>query len=143
MLQFVGDRLTKIEAERNEVLERPLAIKTQVNTTGVESKDLFVAGDKKPGLTFDYTFEAQYGEKTGKIAISGQILAVGTDEELKKIEKEWKKKKKLESDLVIPVLNRALELSYLQTLPLAKELRLPIPFKLPRFEKEHIEEEKK
>ena len=141
MLQFVGDRLTKIDAERSETTERPLAIKTNIEIANIQRKELFPAGEKKQGLVFDYAFKAMYGEKTGKVGISGQIFTIGPEVDLKNIEKEWKKKKKIESDLVVPVLNKALELSYLQVLPLARELKLPVPFRLPRFERKP--EEKK
>jgi len=48
----------------------------------------------------------------------------------------WKKDKKLEPDMVIGVLNRAMELGYIESIPLSERLRLPPPMRLPHFVKE-------
>lgn len=136
-MQFVGDSIVKIEATRGEKIERPLSIKANVKITDVQKKELFAADEKKEGAVISYSFEIAYGEKTGKIIIDGQIFVVGDKKDLKKLEDEWVEKGKVEDELVIPALNRAMELGYLAAIPLAKELKLPTPIKMPRFAKEN------
>lgn len=135
VLQFVGDKIAKIEAERGEVMERPLQIKTDMNITSVIKKELFAAGEPKPGILFGYNYGVTYGEKTGKISVHGFIMAIDNEKELSKIEKEWKDKKSINEELVLPVLNRAMELGCLTAIPVSKELDLPAPIRLPRFKK--------
>jgi len=142
-MQFVGDSVNKIEATRSEKLERPLKIEANVQLTDVKKRDIFAAGDKKDSVAVDYKFEVIYGEGSGKLLVEGAVFVVGDKKELDKILKAWKKKEgKLEGDLAIPFMNRAMELAYLAVIPVAKELKLPTPLRMPRFIKEKPKETK-
>lgn len=132
-MQVIGDRLRKIEASRSEKLEQPLQIKTNINLEAVEKKELFAAGEKKDGLIFDYLFNVTFGKTSGYIKVKGSIFAIGDKKATDDVEKEWTKKKKLKKEIMVPVLNKALELALLTAVPVSKELGLPIPIQLPRF----------
>jgi len=142
-MQLVGDTIRKIEATRGEKLTRPLQIKTDIQLIDVEQKELFAAGEKKDGAVVSYRFEVEYGSDSGKIMVEGSIFAVGEKKELAKLAKAWNKKtKKLDDDMAIPIINRAMELSYLTVIPVAKELKLPTPIQLPRFMKKKEDDDK-
>tara|TARA_Y100000310_G_C20446750_1_gene698782 strand:+ start:130 stop:588 length:459 start_codon:yes stop_codon:yes gene_type:complete len=142
-MQLVGDTIRKIEATRGEKLTRPMQIKTDIQLTNVELKELFAAGDKRDGAVVSYRFDVEYGSDSGKIKVEGSVFAVGEKKELTRLTKAWNKKmKKLDDDMAIPIINRAMELSYLTVIPLAKELKLPTPIQLPRFMKKEKDGEK-
>jgi len=147
MLRIVGDRVSKIEATRDELLERPLKIGTKVNIVDVEKKQLFGAEGSKEGVSFKYVFEVEYGSKPcARILVEGAVFAIGTKKEREEIIDLWRTDKPKAMELSLPFLNRAMELGYLSAIPVAKELRLPTPLKLPRFitkENEESLDEKK
>ena len=135
-MQFVGNTVTKIEATRSEKLGRPLKIEANVLLTEVKKKELFAAGETKEGAIVNYTFEVAYGEKSGKLIVEGSIFVLGDKKELELLTKSWKKKdNRIEGELAIPLMNRAMELAYLTAIPVAKELKLPTPLRMPKFVK--------
>ncbi len=134
-LQIIGDRVDSIEANRVEELERELTIKTNApNIISIEKKELAVAGDLKKSLVFTYEYSVEYGQ-SGKIKIKASIIAIGTTSEMDEVKKQWEKKKEIDADLLIPVLNRMMEVAVIASIPAAKELRLPPPIQIPRFKK--------
>lgn len=132
-MQFVGDAISKIEATRADKQERPMQIKANVKIIDVQKKELFAANEKKDGIAISYNFGIEYGEKSGKIVVEGMIFVLGEKKEMKKLEDEWIEKNKVEGELIVPVLNRAMELGYLVAIPVAKELKLNVPLRMPRF----------
>ena len=134
-MPIVGHQIIKIIGKRGEP-ERGLKITSNVELKDVRKKDISIAGDKKPALDFEFEFIVKYGERAGGITITGILFYTGEKSELDKIEKKWKKDKKLDADMIINILNRAMELGYIEAIPLAERLRLPPPLKLPRFVKE-------
>ncbi len=130
-MPVIGDAVTKISAFRGEP-KAIVGIKNNIEVTDVYKKDIFVGTDKKDGLVFEFLFTTTY-EDAGKIDVSGRIFYIDEVKNMDKIEKEWKKNKKLKPDMVLPVLNRALELGYIQAMSIASNLRLPSPLRMPKF----------
>jgi len=131
-MPIVGHQITKIVGKRGET-EHGIEIKSNVELRDVKKKELNVAGDKKSSLTFEFEFIVQYGEKAGGINISGELFYTGDKKELDSLEKQWAKDKKIDKTMIISILNRAMELGYLEAIHLSERLRLPPPLKLPRF----------
>ena len=134
-MPIIGHQITKIVGKRGET-EKNLKINANVELKDVRKHDVFVAGDKKQSLDFEFEFTVKYGEKAGGININGILIYTGDNAELDKLDKAWKKSKKLEPDMVIGILNRAMELGYIEAIPLSERLKLPPPMRLPRFVKE-------
>ena len=134
-MPIIGHQIIKIIGKRGEP-ERNLKITSNVELKDVRKKELSIAGDKKQALDFEFEFTIQYGEKAGGINIIGILFYTADKAELDKLEKAWKKDKKLEAELIMVILNRAMELGYIEAIPLAERLRLPPPIRLPRFVKE-------
>ena len=131
-MPIIGHQITKIIGKRGEP-EKGLKITSNVELKDVQKHAIFVAGDKKEALDFEFQFTVKYGEKAGGIDITGTLFYTGTEEELEKLYKEGTKTKKLKAKLIMGILNRAMELGYIESIPLAERLRLPPPVQLPRF----------
>jgi len=130
---IIGEQVTKIEAV-NKGITKQMTIANNVQIKDVVKKDFFVGGDKKQGLSFDFVFSAAYGDTGSKIEAEGSIFYIDDKKRLDDIEKEWKDKKKIEDEkLILPVLNRALEIGYVHAISLADKLKLPAPVQMPRF----------
>jgi hypothetical protein len=140
---IVGSELRKLSVEK-QVLKRPLKISNDIKIIGVDRKELTSGRDKKDGLVFHYLFRANY-EDSGSIEVEGSLFYIDEKEELEEIKKQYEKNQRIKEDLILPVLNRALELSYIQAINLSSSVRLPPPIELPRFisgPKEESKEEK-
>jgi len=130
---IIGEQIFKIEAI-NKGITRQMTIANNVQIKSVVRKEFNVGGDKKPGLSFDFAFSAAYGDTESKIEVEGSIFFTDDKKRLDEIEKEWQDKKKIEDErLILPVLNRALEIGYVQAISLADQLRLPPPIQMPKF----------
>jgi hypothetical protein len=130
-MPIIGHQITKILGKRGDP-EASLDIRANVEITDVRKKDVVIAGDKKPVLDFEFEFTVQYGKKAGGININGILVHSDKEKELDSLAKEWKKNKKLEADVVVDILNRAMELGFIEAIPLSERLRLPPPLRLPR-----------
>jgi len=130
---IIGEQVTRIEAA-NKGVARQMTIANNVQIKSVVKREFVVGGDKKPGLSFDFTFSTKYGDTGSKVDVEGSIFFTDDKKKLDEIEKEWQDKKKIEDEkLILPVLNRALEIGYTQAIALADQLRLPAPIQMPKF----------
>ncbi len=130
---IVGEQLTKISGQKKK-LERRMAITNNIQLKSVEKREFAVGGEKKPGLAFGFSFVSKYGADAGIVEIEGAVFYVDDQKKLNDIEKIWADKKKIEDDkLLLPIMNRALEIGYLQAIAMADQLKLPPPLQMPRF----------
>jgi len=131
-MPIIGERLNKIHAERGK-LERKMEIKTHIDLVDVSIQKIGVAAESKEGLAFSFVFKVNYGKAGGKIDVEGDVFYLDTPAKMKEIEDSWKKNKKLDAKLRMAIMNRVLELSYLQAIAMADQIRLPPPMQMPRF----------
>jgi len=130
---IVGETLKKISGYRKK-LERRMSISNNIKISSAEKRDFMAGGEKKPGIAFGFTFTSKYGEDAGLIEIEGEVFYIDDKKKLDEIENTWTEKKKVEDEkLILPIMNRALELGYLQAIALADQLKLPPPLQMPRF----------
>lgn len=127
---IIGHRIDKVNAETGKA-EGRIEIKCNANLNKVDRDDLFVAGEKKPGLNFGFNFTADYAS-AGKIAIDGTLFYAAEKKVMDEIEKQWKKDRKIDEEKMIPIINRAMAIGYTEAIFLADRLKLPSPLKMPR-----------
>ena len=129
-MMIVGDKITKVDAVRGK-LKRGLKIETKPEIVKISSEEIFAAGDKRKGALVDFNFNISY-ESAGHINIEGALFVTGEAKDLKSLQKDWKKNKKV-YDKIFPVfLNRIFEIGLVTAIPLSKTLGLPVPLQLPR-----------
>jgi len=130
---IVGDQIFRIEGV-NKGVARQMTIANNVQIKDVVKRDIVVGNDPKQGLGFNFVFSATYDETGSKIEVEGSVYYIDEKKKLEEIEKEWQSKKKIEDEnLILPVLNRALEIGYTQSIAMADQLRLPPPIQMPKF----------
>ncbi len=133
---IIGENIRKVTAERKPDAAFPPRMEVKVNPeiTNIILKDTVIGGDKKKGLTIDFEFNVEYSDKFGKILIEGIVFFTDTAENMKKIEADWKKEKKILDDSIrVGIMNRILEVGYMQAIPMASQVKLPAPLQMPRF----------
>ena len=132
---IIGERLNRIYAERKKLAQQ-MEIKVEPKIIDVQKLEAAIIGVRKPGLRFAFNFDVSYGKNgaAGKIEVLGDIFYSGDEKEVKKLEADWKKEKKVVDDNIkIAITNRILELGYLQAIALANHVKLPAPLRMPRI----------
>ena len=133
---IIGENIKKVSAERKPDTAYPVRLEVKVNPTitNIVLKDTSIGGEKKKGLSIDFEFDVEYSDEFGKILIEGVVFFIDTAENMKKIEADWKKDKKISDDGIrIGIMNRILEVGYMQAIPMASQVKLPAPLQMPRF----------
>ncbi len=128
-MQIVGHRLDRILGERKGDIDANLTINMDVRVENAEIRELFPGGEKKSGIAFDFIFKADYSGKSS-ISVEGAILAMGEEKELKKIIKDWKKKK-MDPEIDALIKNRILVVGLGKAVPISEGLNLPLPMRMP------------
>lgn len=130
-MPILGSQLSKIEAKKGD-LEREVRIKTNVEITDVRKKGVSIGNDVKTMLNFHFRFTANYNESTS-ILIEGVTYYADEEKKMDELLAKWKKDKKLDTETILPVLNQAMEIGYIQAIGIAEKLKLPSPMKMPKF----------
>jgi len=131
---IVSITINSMRAERDEKLLGKVNVKSNPRVRDVKKGKIESIG--KDALEIDFGYTATYsGEKkdVAKIEIEGKMFFL-TDE-IDKIVKDWKKKKTLPEEVLIPVMNSILRKSLSRAVWLAEELQLPPPIRFPVIHK--------
>ena len=127
---IVGDKVTKINAVRGDLV-KGASIESKPEIKSVTKKELFSAGEKKDGVSIDYSYTSTYG-KESSIEIEGSLFLVGKTKALKELIKNYKKNKKLDENVALVVLRRIFEVEMTNSVIISKAMGLPAPIQLPR-----------
>ncbi|MCD6092642.1 MAG: hypothetical protein J7J38_01315 [Candidatus Aenigmarchaeota archaeon] len=80
-------------------------------------------------ITVQFEFKTIYEPNIGNISLSGELL-YQTDK-IKDILKEWKKNKRLPSEVAVPILNAIFRRCLSKIISLSEDLQLPPPIRFP------------
>ncbi|HII17388.1 TPA: hypothetical protein HA361_05740 [Candidatus Woesearchaeota archaeon] len=133
-MSVVGFNFTKILAEKQEVAKGKVNIKNNVTITGIEESDISLGKGDQKAMKISFTYTSEYEPKVGKVTIEGSMLYIAEPANAEDILKQWKKEKKIASDIIAPVLNATLSKCTVQALNLTQEINLPPPIQLPRVD---------
>lgn len=141
-MPIVNIILRETKAIRN-IIEGP--IKADNRTFDVKLDDVreFNTGtSENNAVIFDFVFTSNYAlkepknKKLGEIEIKGEILYFDVKESIKKILDNWKKGRKIEPELMGPLLNAALNKSQIEAIEQSTKVGLPLPIPLPSLKQE-------
>lgn len=131
-MTIVGFGFTKINVERKGNAVGKVSISNNVSITKVTKTDLSFGKAKQNALKFEFEFIASYEPKLGSIALNGEVIWMDKKENVDKLEKEWKKSKKIDKEVMTPVLNHVLNKCNIEALLLSREVNFPPPIPLPK-----------
>ncbi|MBI2041247.1 MAG: hypothetical protein HYT16_04060 [DPANN group archaeon] len=131
---LIGEQFNKILAERTG-WQSKMKIENRPEITDITKGQFGFAGEKRELVGIQFKFTTSYGEKVGQIVIDGTLFYVAPDKEMNQLVDEWKKNKEIKDDAIrLAVMNRILELAFLQAIPLSHQVKLPPPLSMPRVE---------
>jgi len=131
----VGFNFNKITVERKEgSVSGKINISNNVSIKSVEHKDLSLGKTKQEGLKFTFEFTSRYDPNVGQITLAGEVLYLEEKKKIDEITAKWKKDKKIDQDIMTPVLNMALTRCNIEALILSQSMNLPPPIPLPKIQ---------
>ena len=141
-MPIIGSNLNEFKLIRNEFPPKKKIklgqVKSDIKVTDVQQQDVVIPGISKC-LVFNFEFSVRYAleepknEELGNILVRGTILYVTELEKQNNLLKEWKRSKKVNSDVLKEIVGAALEISQIEALYFARKVLLPPPVPLPRI----------
>jgi|SRR3989344_5537741 len=128
IVSFVFD---KMSAEKTGKITSHVNISHNFNIRNVEKIDLNIQG-KKPALKLSFDFVVNYEPNIGTILMKGNLTYLDKEEEINKLENQWKKEKKLSMGVTTLVSNTILTRANIKALMLSQEVDLPPQIYLPK-----------
>lgn len=130
---IIGERITRIVAESKQ-WEPRMQIQNTPELLELSKADVHIGGDKKDTITVKFKFTTKYGENAGRIEVEGMLYYTDTAKALELLEKDWKAGKEIKDDAVrVALINRVLEISFLQAINSAAQIRMPPPIAMPHL----------
>ena len=133
-MSIAGFGFTKIDVLKKENIKGQINIKNNVIIKDVEKTEVPFGTKKQSVLKFTFEYKAEYEPGVGHIRLEGNLLELREEKEIDKIISVWKKDKKLENDVLNPIINSVLGRSNIEALILSREVNLPAPIPLPKVE---------
>jgi hypothetical protein len=125
-------RLKKISGSIGEPKEGEIKITSSIpQIKEIKEKEIKIGTSKDKVLSIDFAYKVDYEPIKAKIEIEGEVLY--KDEKQKQILKLWKKEKKIDQDIALPLLNYIFRRCSIASIKIADELQLLPPIKLPEF----------
>lgn len=129
-MRVIGFNFKKIGAERKKEITGKLEIKSNLQIEEIEKETIDIAGEI---LKFSYIYSISYEPGFAEVNFKGTVLALpDKPEDIKKILKDWKKKK-IEEAIRIPIFNFIMSKCNLKALQLEEDFSLPPHIPLPRI----------
>ena len=139
IVSFVFD---KMSAEKIGKITDKVNINHNFNIKNVEKTSINLQGNK-PVLKLFFDFTVNYEPNIGNIQMNGNLTYMDKEEELKKLEDQWKKEKTLPTGITSLVANTILTKANIKALILSQEVNLPPQIHLPKVTPKEAAEVKK
>ncbi|MFP4111374.1 MAG: hypothetical protein ACLFPQ_02695 [Candidatus Woesearchaeota archaeon] len=131
-MTIVGTNFTKINVERKNAIKGKINISNNVSIKSVEEANFSLGTSEQKGARFVFEFTSKYEPELGEIYLSGDVLFVATESEIKAIIEKWNKEKKIDQKVMSGILNGILNKCNVQALILSQTMNLPSPIPLPK-----------
>src|SRR3989338_7448155 len=128
IVSFVFD---KISAEKVGKITDKVDINNNFNIKRVEKTTINLQGNK-PVLKLFFDFVVNYEPNIGNVQMNGNLTYMDKEEELKKLDDQWKKEKRLPVGITSLVANTILTRANIKALMLSQEVNLPPQIHLPK-----------
>ena len=131
-MQIIGFNFNKINIERKQSHKGNVNISNNVAIKSIDIKDIDLSDKKKQALNFQFEFTSKYTPELASLVIQGEVISVDDQKKSKDILTKWSKDKKIDPEIIAPVLNAALNKCNIKALELSDDFNLPPPVPLPR-----------
>lgn len=131
-MPIVGFNINKIDAVKEGPLKQGMKIENNVGIKDIKEEKLTLPNNTKESVVkIGYTFSANYNPDIGHVKFNGEIIYAGAEDEIKKILGDWKKDKKIGSELMTLFMNFIMLRCNIKAFIYAQDVELPPHLKLP------------
>lgn len=132
-MAIVGFEFNKINVVKSEKT-RPskLQIGNNVEIKKIERMDLNIGQNKQAGLRFNFIYTSMYAPDYATIELAGHVLFLGDEQKVTELLNKWNKEKKMEKEIMEPVMNTILQKSNIESIILCNSVNLPPPVPMPK-----------
>ncbi|MFH2028490.1 MAG: hypothetical protein ABIJ08_05095 [Nanoarchaeota archaeon] len=141
-MTIVGFNFNSISVKKEKSASGKISVSNNVSISKIEETTFPVGKDKQAALKFSFEFASTYEPKIGDITLGGEIRFIDDNKKIKEILDNWKKEKKVNSDIMKDILNMILARGNILALILSQEVNLPPPIPLPKVNVKEAEEKK-
>jgi len=131
-MAIVGFSFTKIHAEKKGPLQGKVNIQNNVGITDLKEYKLNIGKNSELGIRFIFKYTTDYSPNVGSLEFEGEVLWLGEEKDVKEMLQNWKKDKKIDQEVMVPILNNVLTKANIQALNISQDLGLPAPLQLPK-----------
>lgn len=131
-MTIVGFNFSKIDVSRTGAPSGKVGVSNNVSIKEIEETTFPLGKEKQTALKFMFEFTSKYEPKLGNILLGGDLLFIEENATVKKILEDWKKDKKVDTNLMKNILNTILTRGNILALILSQEVNLPPPIPLPK-----------
>ncbi|HLC47413.1 MAG TPA: hypothetical protein VJI75_06845 [Candidatus Nanoarchaeia archaeon] len=129
-----GFGFTRISVEKKENIKGKINIKNNVAIKEIERTEVSFGKSMQPVLKFIFEYRSDYEPGIGSIVLEGNLLDVQDDKLIDDVIRVWKKDKRINNDILTPIINNILTRCNVESLLLSREVNLPPPIPLPKVE---------
>ena len=133
-MAIVSFSFTKIVAEKKGPTTGKVNISNNVSIKDIEEATLSTGKAKQKILKFVFNFSSVYDPSVGKIEFIGDVLVVEPEKKIKEVLDKWKKEKKVQKDVLTPILNTVLARCNIEAIVISRDIGLPPPLPLPKVD---------
>ncbi|MDD5177908.1 MAG: hypothetical protein PHT54_01325 [Candidatus Nanoarchaeia archaeon] len=130
-MAVVGFNFDKILVEKKKVLKGDIKVKNNLDIKNIKEESMDLGDSKQKLIKFEFKFTVEYEPSAASIEILGHILYTESDDKIKKILDDWKKKKDVDMALKTRLVNMALTRCNIKALALTQDVNLPPHIRLP------------
>ena len=130
----IGHRITGIKGQRFDVESDSVLKNISTNAVPTGLKEGKNSDDKKKNLIVEWKLVSNYDltneKKLAELEITGELIVEMESKEFKTAMQDWKDKKTMPKEQLMPILQGILNISQVEAIILARELNLPSPINL-------------
>lgn len=130
----IGLSINKIVVERIAPVVGKVNINNNASIKEVHKTELMTGTKKQDALRFVFEFKSNYDPNLAYIQITGDLIWMDKEEQIKELKKQWDDKKQINPDVMTQILNSVLTKCSIEALVLSREMNLPSPIPIPRVQ---------
>lgn len=128
-MKIIGFGISRILGEKNEVKPTQLNLSQNIEIKSIQ-KDTMPVNNQEI-LNLKFLFSIIYSNELGKIEISGNIIILPEDDEIKEFLKSWREKT-IPENFKAPIFNLIMTKCNVKAASLEDEIGLPIHIPMPK-----------
>ena len=132
-MPIVGFDFDKIIVERKSKTLGNINVKHNLGIKEVEEEKIPLSKLEQV-LRFNFEYTVDYEPKVGNLQLNGHILYLDEPKKIKELMTDWKKNKKIPTEIMEQLLNTILFKCNIKALSLSQDVALPPHIPLPRLE---------